>query len=163
MRVAPPVDHPLARRGLWAGAAAALAALAAAAPVLWAGDHLQAMRWEGGWVRWGIPLLAAVVALVFAVTVWRRLSQARERRFRWDGTVWQLRGDADTVELDQLTLRIDLGHAALLRARTSSGRNIWLPVERRDAPASWHGLRVALSQPQAAGETALPAPGGAAA
>jgi hypothetical protein len=148
MRVAPPTDHPIAGRGFWARAAAALAALAVAAPILWAGDHLHTLRWGGNAVDWGMPLLAAVSALMSAVAIWRRLPPTRERRLRWDGTCWQLRDGIETVDLDAVALRIDLGHAALLSARTPSGREIWLPVERRDARASWHGLRVALGQPR---------------
>ena len=166
MRVAPPVDHPLARHGLWAGAAAALAALAVAAPILWAGDQLHAMRWGvDGSVWWGMTAAAILAAAAVAIVTWRRRSHVPERCLRWDGTGWQLREGAETIELDRLAVRIDLGHAALLSARTPKGGEIWLPVEQRHALASWHGLRVALNQPQRTGATApLPTtPGEAAA
>ncbi|WP_329722913.1 hypothetical protein [Ideonella sp.] len=159
MRAAPPVDHPVARLGLWAVAGAGLAALVAATPVWWLGSHAWAMRLGGEAVGWGSLILALFAAVVTFVLRWRQAAARPERRLCWDGAGWQLLTAEGTEELDAPAVRIDLGHAMLLRVRGPGRRFAWLPLERRDAPATWHRLRVALSQPLRSTEPAS-LPGG---
>jgi len=78
---------------------------------------------------------------------WRRAARLPAQWLRWDGTGWQLLTADVAEELDTPAVQIDLSHAVLLRARRPGRRPVWLPLERRDAPATWHRLRVVLSQP----------------
>jgi len=158
MRAAPPADHPLARLGLWAAADAVLAALAVATPLLWLGSHARAMRLVGDAVGWCGVALALLAAASASTLWWRHAARRVEQRLRWDGTGWQMLTGTDAEELGTPVIQIDLGHALLLRARRSGHRLVWLPLERRDAPATWHRLRVALGQPARATSSAATSP-----
>jgi hypothetical protein len=151
MRAAPPVVHPLASTGAWIGSSVLLAAAAAGVPIAWVGWHLRAAR-LGGTVEFlalaGLGLSAIAVAAALA---WRRAQRRRGEQLRWDGGRWQLldaKGHAWSVSTPGTA--IDLGPLMLLYTRHAlDGTAAWLPMRRADAPASWHGLRVALGQPPA--------------
>ncbi len=113
----------------------------------WLRSHAQAMRLGGEAAGWGGLILTLVATAAAFTLLWRHGARRPVQRLRWDGTGWQvLTGDA-TDELDTPTVQIDLGHALLLRVGRPGRRPVWLPLERRDAPATWHRLRVVLSQP----------------
>jgi hypothetical protein len=113
----------------------------------WLGSHARAMRLDGEAAGWGALILTLLAAGVAFTAFWRHAAKRPQQRLRWDGTGWQLlTGDAAEA-LGTPTIRIDLGHALLLRARGPSHRPVWLALECRDAPTSWHRLRVVLSQP----------------
>ena len=158
MRAAPPADHPLARPGFWAAAGAVLAALAVVTPLLWLGSHARAMRLVGDTVAWCGVALALLAATSAATLWWRHIARRHEQHLRWDGTGWQMLTGTDAEELGAPVIQIDLGHALLLRARRPGYRSVWLPLERRDAPATWHRLRVALGQPARATSSAATSP-----
>jgi hypothetical protein len=160
MRAAPPVDYPISRRGLWDLAASALAGMALAVPIAWAGWQLVAARIIG--VSAGGTLLASafVMAGIAAGIVWRRHGLASSRSLRWDGAAWyELDQDGRAHELEALSVRIGFGGMALLRGRQlEDGAVRWLPLERRSTPARWHALRVVLRRSGAAAAAPASAP-----
>ena len=147
MRAAPPVDYPVARRGLSDGAGSMLAALAVLVPLVWAVWQLHTAR------KLALPdsmggLLAGVLAALLAAALhWRAAGRRESRRLRWDGTRWQLlAGAREAEELLAPDVRIDLGFTLLLRARSATGgMPLNLALEQRDAPEAWHALRVAIA------------------
>jgi hypothetical protein len=124
-----------------------LAVFAAAAPMWWLGAHAQAMRLGGEAAGWGGLILTFSAAAVAFLLFWRLAARRPAQRLRWDGTGWQLLSADVAEELNVPAVQIDLSHAVLLRARRPGCRPVWLPLERRDAPVTWHRLRVALNQP----------------
>jgi hypothetical protein len=163
MRAAPAVDYPLTRRGLWRQAGVVLASLAVFAPVGWAAWQLRTshMIGESGILAW--LLGGAVLASLAAAAHWRAAGRAPALRLRWDGACWQLLGaSAEPEELRAPVVCVDLGAMLLLRAPRVMGRGpLYLPLERREHPAFWHALRVALAQAPASRAAGLgqPVPG----
>jgi hypothetical protein len=164
MRAAPPVVHNLAGSGPWVWAAVALAALATTTPFIWLAWQLGARRMVDSFE---LGVLAVLGLLATALTVaWagRRAGQHRGEQLRWDGGRWQLldaKGHA--WHLDMPAIELDLDAWVLLRIRyVLDGRTAWLPLQRSDAPRSWHGLRVALSQQLPREQPGPPAAGGVA-
>ena len=148
MRAAPAVDYPLARRGLWRQAGGVLAALAVFVPVAWAVWQFRTahMIGEPGTLAW--LLAGALLAFAAAAAHWRAAGRGPALRLRWDGACWQLLGATqEPEELQAPVVCIDLGAMLLLRApRMMDGGPLYLPLERRERPAFWHALRVAVAQ-----------------
>jgi hypothetical protein len=130
MRVAPPVRALSCSAGLWRLFQQVLVALGTAVAVAWAGAQLGA---EGA----ALAGVAMALGLVAAWGAGRQLV-APVRRLAWDGAAWQLLPEG---QAGQVALMIDLGDWMLVRF--SPGAH-WLPLSRRDAPADWQALRVAL-------------------
>jgi hypothetical protein len=164
MRAAPAVDYPLARRGPWRQAGGVLAALAVLALVAWAVWQLRTARMIGepGTLAW--LLGGAVLASLAVAARWRAAGRGPARRLRWDGACWQLLGaSTEPEELRAPVVCVDLGVVLLLRAqRVMGGVRLYLLLERREHPALWHALRVAVAQAPAhrAAELGQPVPGG---
>jgi hypothetical protein len=129
----------------------ALAALATIMPFFWLAWQLKASRMVDSFglaVLAGLGLLAVTLAVAWAGRLARR---RRGEQVRWDGGRWQLMdAKGHAWLLDTPAVELDLDAWMLLRVRQAlDGRTAWLPLQRSDAPRSWHGLRVALSQPPA--------------
>lgn len=158
MRAAPPVDFPLARRGLWAGLAGLLAGLVAAVPIAWLAWHLHVARVTSAGAENLLMVLAIVAALAAARLGASRAGRHGGARLQWDGAGWALLGlGQNAIALRTPSVRMDLGRAMLLRAAVPGASARWLAVESRDGPVAWHGLRVALAQPLRTRAPALPA------
>jgi len=125
----------------------ALYAISTAVAVWWLGaQHVQP----------GAPLLLLSLLLggVAALVAWRALS-GPALSLGWDGSAWQLQRSGIDRQAGRVALMLDLGSWLLVRfvpdaapARTRR-RAAWLPLSRRDAPAAWPALRVALHAPPA--------------
>lgn len=139
MRAAPPTVWPLARRGFWRLAHAAVPALAGAA--------LGAAM-----APWPLPaaVCAAGVSTVLADRLWQR---RRPAVLKWDGVQWRLEA-RDGLHPGQVSLIWDGGRWLMARWHDHTVRaSRWLLLDRADAvsAADWHALRVALVQrPRAA-------------
>ena len=148
----------MSRDGGWAWCLSGLAACAAAVPPLWWSWTLQAQRVASPFVHMvlaGLALLASIGALTAVRAASRRQTPLS---LRWTGAEWQLAehaaGQHVTVSCPRICL--DFGHALLLRgAAVPLGWPEWWALSRATAPASWHGLRVAL---HAGGGSATAAP-----
>jgi hypothetical protein len=144
------------------GAGSILAALAVLVPLVWLIWRLDTARVLSFSSSMSGLLAGALAALFAAAMYWRAAGRRESRRLRWDGTCWHLLScTQEGEELLSLELRIDLGCALLVRARRPIGRSLHLPLERRDSPEAWHGLRVALANSPAdrARSPAFPGPG----
>jgi hypothetical protein len=137
----------LAFQGLWRLLGCLLTAMSVAVPVIW-------LAWHGCVAGASLPWPAAALSILTAATgvfvFWQDRRRAAARapvRLRWTGAAWQSVYADGTVEtLARLHVRVDLGVAMLARALGPDRCARWLPLERRDAPSSWHALRVALAQ-----------------
>ncbi len=146
MRVAPAVEHPLAHQGLWRLLGSLLGAMTVAVPLVWLGWHWRVAGASARWPALGLGGLAAAAGLLAGGAARRRAAR-HPGRLRWTGAAWQhVRADGTAEPLARPVVRIDLGVAMLARADGPGRAATWLPLERRDAPSSWHGLRVALAQ-----------------
>jgi hypothetical protein len=139
MRHAPAVRVPSVAGPLWRALPVVLYALTAAVMVGWP------MRWLGmpPWVCAG----AAAAAAAFAVLACLRLHKWPEQTLQWDGTRWSLQVGASSVDLQRVELMLDWGYWLLLRVRTASGAELWLPLHRRDAAGDFRALCRAVYAP----------------
>ena len=148
MRVAPPVQARSCTAGAWLPVQRLLAALTAAVAAWWLGAQL---RDPDRWLALS-SLFAAAAAALWAGRCWRTPTLS----LGWDGSAWQLAAPGAEPRAGQALPMLDLGHWMLVRftpqvdGRLAWRQAVWLPLARREAPAAWPALRVALHAPQRA-------------
>jgi hypothetical protein len=159
MRAAPPVEVQSALRGGWWAAAAGLWLSALGCFAVWLTWHIAGEAASAFWAELPLVLVVSLLAVGTLAAAATLLWHARQEpmRLSWTGSLWvctPVAGAAASVLADapawEVDLMLDLGDAMLLRWRAlppALGQTIWLPVSSTSAPAAWHALRVALSQP----------------
>lgn len=172
MRAAPAVDYPVSQDGLWRRVPAALGGVLGAVPAAWAASLMAldlplpdpALRSmfpsaAGAIHLWfGALFVGALVLPAAALGAWLgwRLSRVAPGSIHWDGGAWFRRAAAGSeAQAGWPEVALDWGHWLLLRWRpevsAASGRRggaVCIPLARRDLPAQWHLLRVALRNPE---------------
>jgi hypothetical protein len=140
MRVAPPAQAWCRSGGWWQRLQQLIYGLSTAAGAFWAGAQL------GIGAAWLLP--AALGLGLGAAWLAGRLLQAHPVELIWDGTAWCLRSGSGDPQSGRALPMLDLGAWLLLRFDAADPaaprRSRWLALARRDAPAGWPALRVAL-------------------
>ncbi|AKJ31164.1 hypothetical protein [Caldimonas brevitalea] len=143
MSTAPALQVTVRHYGQWQAAVAVLLAVSAASLAGW---------WPALRER---PVLGAAFGLVSVLTFVLAARQWRRPpcRLQWDGQQWrwQLLGRAASVEYaGRVEVLADLGPWLWLRLCPEQGGwrgRLYLPVQARGLPLSWHALRCALYSP----------------
>ncbi len=131
MHAAPPVRVSVGASPQWAGAVAALAAVATANLCAWALAALREPTSTGP-----VLALAVLAAMVAGWQAWRRQGGGD---LAWDGVCWQWRGAAGRV-----AVALDLDRWLLLCFQPITGGRCWIALERRRVAGPWAGVRAAL-------------------
>ena len=114
--------------------------------LIWVAAGIVLGAWTAQWLEWpmsswGGVATAALPGVAMGVLGWTVCSPM-SGALAWDGRLWHWRDapQGPSVPATGLRIAFDLGGWAVLR----DDRGRWCGVCRADAPAQWHGLRLAL-------------------
>jgi hypothetical protein len=140
MRDAPPAQAWCSSDGPWLRVQQLIHSSSAAVAGFWVGAHLG--LGVAAWLLLGLSLAPAAAWLA------ARSLRAAPAQLIWDGSTWSLRCAGAEPQRGRALPMLDLGGWLLVRfdpAEPAAPRgNRWLALARRDAPAGWPALRVAL-------------------
>lgn len=152
MRGPPAVTYPVVRSRSWGWTLGLLWCCGALLSLLWCAQQ-NGFGWRG--------LLAAAVLLAGAAALVVDRKRAPVGSLCWDGAGWfWLPDGAVDAQPVRLAVQVDLQHGLLVWLHPLQGAGRWLWLERRTAPALWHGLRLAVHARAGDAQEPGPSPSG---
>ncbi|MDL2338362.1 MAG: hypothetical protein QFE16_11015 [Pseudomonadota bacterium] len=147
MKAAPAVQVDVRHFGVWNGLLTVTSLAAMWTSGAWFASRNDELPAWGGWLI-GLALLTALLGVSMSL-------RRHPIRLRWDTQRWYLtevNRRSEEIGPAQVRVMIDAGGWLLLKfvqdARSTPRSVHWVPVQREDVEAQWHGLRCAVFAPR---------------